>query len=568
MLYRNRCFRKALNTTTTILLILLVVGCSGTKDFRKSEPIPDDRNSINQIPKSRGSVDDFQDAIDKQFAVPIENLFDLPRQASHITGNRTEAFNVNSFDEVPNSAWYTHRNGSEKMSLDEIFTGPNSCVGPDTSTTWTIIRAKADGVTPGFAIEDSNGDKYFIKFDPTRYSELASGAEVVATKLFYAAGYFTPENFITYFDPEKLKMGDKVKFTDHKGRKRFMTEDDLNEIIESVEIGENGRIRAIASKYVPGRPLGPFRYESTVKSDPNDFIPHQHRRELRGLYVLGAWLNHIDSKGQNSLDTYIEDENGNKYVRHYLIDFGTCLGSGGRGPHPLYRGHENEIDPGSMLRKILTLGLWVKDYEKPDIIEFPSIGRYSSTGFEPGRFQSIFPNPAYANMTLRDAFWGTKLVMSFDNDQLAKAVESGKYSNETAADYLLEQLILRRDAIGKYWFDRISPLDDFELKEESDGTKLLFKDIAIATGLETTSLGYVVEMEIDGVLASFEVKKSAATPDGYFFASIGDLDFNDIATLKVGKKESGNKIDKYVHIYISRSNETGGLEIVGIYRTS
>ncbi|NIW47138.1 MAG: hypothetical protein GWN30_21030, partial [Gammaproteobacteria bacterium] len=53
--------------------------------------------------------------------------------------------------------------------------------------------------------------------------------------------------------------------------------------------------------------------------DLNDVIPHQHRRELRGLRVVAAWLNHFDTKANNTLDVYVEDG----YVRHYLIDFGS-----------------------------------------------------------------------------------------------------------------------------------------------------------------------------------------------------------------------------------------------------
>jgi len=465
------------------LLTIFFVCTTSTLAYENDKSIPDDRNHIDRMPESRGSINDFADAIDKGFSNQLEQPFDLPRNLQFLTG-RKEAFNANRFDEVNNSSWYTNRNTYKQMSIEEIFAGPNQVSGPDTSSTWTIIRAKADGVTPGFAIEDKNGDKFFIKFDPPGYFELASGAEVVTTKLFFAAGYWTPENYVVFFKPDILRMGEEVKFLDEKGRKRFMNEDDLGDILKRVEILPNGYIRALASRYIPGRPLGPFRYEGTVKDDPNDFIPHEHRRELRGLYVFGSWVNHIDSKAQNSLDSYITDGD-KRYVRHYLIDFGTCLGSGGRGPHPNHRGFENEIDPVAMFKKIITFGLVVEDYEKPDTVLFPSIGRFNSDNFEPNNFASIFPNPAYEYMTIRDAYWGAKLVMSFTDDQIDAAVRAGRYSNPEAARYLATQLKERRDIIGRYWFKKIAPLDNFDISNTEDSMFLSFKDMAVESNLES-----------------------------------------------------------------------------------
>ena len=39
-------------------------------------------------------------------------------------------------------------------------------------------------------------------------------------------------------------------------------------------------------------------------------MPHEDRRELRGYGVFAAWLNHVDAKAINSLDTLVTDENG------------------------------------------------------------------------------------------------------------------------------------------------------------------------------------------------------------------------------------------------------------------
>ena len=70
----------------------------------------------------------------------------------------------------------------------------------------------------------------------------------------------------------------------------------------------DGSYRAVAARAVPGRPLGGFRYYGTRPDDPNDIVPHEHRRELRALKVFGAWTNLVDMKAGNTLDTLVTDE--------------------------------------------------------------------------------------------------------------------------------------------------------------------------------------------------------------------------------------------------------------------
>ena len=49
-------------------------------------------------------------------------------------------------------------------------------------------------------IEDERGDAYFLKFDPPGNPEMATAAEVISTKFFYAMGYHVPENYIVHWN--------------------------------------------------------------------------------------------------------------------------------------------------------------------------------------------------------------------------------------------------------------------------------------------------------------------------------------------------------------------------------
>src|SRR5262249_40584135 len=157
--------------------------------------------------------------------------------------------------------------------------------------------------------------------------ELATAAEVISTKFFYALGYNVPENYLVTFKREQLKADSKAMIGAAGKRDRRLTESELNSVLKRVRSSPDGMYRAMASKLLQGTPLGPFQYHGTRPDDPNDIFPHEHRRELRGLRVFAAWLNHDDSRAINSLDILVEDK-GRRYVRHYLIDFGATLGSG------------------------------------------------------------------------------------------------------------------------------------------------------------------------------------------------------------------------------------------------
>jgi len=275
-------------------------------------------------------------------------------------------------------------------------------------------------------------------------------------------------------------MGESCMLVDEKGIRCEMTVADFDRIMQKVEPLPDGRVRALASKFLEGEKiLGGFRYMGTRDDDPNDIIPHEHRRELRGLYVICAWLKHLDIKDSNSLDVYI-NENGRRYIKHYLIDFGSTLGSTVEGPMLPFRGHEAEFDTPKAFSNFFTLGLNVRDWEKAPDILYPSIGRIGTWGFNPGKTAMNYSNPAFSYRTGLDGYWGAKLVMSFTDEQLAVIVRQGQYSDPDAELHLLEVLKARRDITGRYWFDQVNCLDRFTLDELALGSyELRFEDLGL-----------------------------------------------------------------------------------------
>ena len=113
---------------------------------------------------------------------------------------------------------------------------------------------------------------------------------------------------------------------------------------------------------MPGRPIGGFRYYGTRPDDPNDVVPHEHRRELRALKVFGAWTNLVDMKAGNTLDTVVV-ENGRSVVRHYLQDVGSTFGTGANGPREYDEGWELLYDGGLTRKRLVTLGFFIEPWQ-------------------------------------------------------------------------------------------------------------------------------------------------------------------------------------------------------------
>jgi hypothetical protein len=475
--------RSDTRTRHWIAAAALVAGVwAGVSSGRAAAPKFYSDDPIWRDPESQNASNVQELDVSPQYDL-IENSF---LGAGDDTLKRAE--NINTIGEVPDSSWFTNRAGRRQMSPAELAKGPDTGTGPAAGT-WTILARKSEGVTPGFTIQDSTGEIYWIKFDPESNPEMASGAEVICTKFFHAFGYHVPENYLATFTPEQLVIREGATMKDKDGRPRLLEWRDIEDILERAARQADGRYRVLASRNLPGRPVGPFRYHGTRPDDPNDIFPHEHRRELRGLLVFSAWLNHDEVRSTNSLDTVVEAE-GRHRVRHHLLDFGSTLGSGSVKAQSRRAGNEFVWETRPTFITMLTLGLYVRPWLKIPYPEIPAVGRIESTYYRPEEWKADYPNPAFKNALDADRFWAARIVAAFDDDDVRAIVATGRYSDPAATEYLTKVILERRTKVLTTWLNATNPLVNLSL---SAAGELTFENAAEQASVAKPAQRYTVQ---------------------------------------------------------------------------
>lgn len=542
MILRHPSSRKAWGAAFLVAIPLLSATLHARK-FYSDDPLEEDPPSVNLEKVSPRRISDVYDL----FAGVLTRRGEQKTASHPIPAGAT-----NTLGEVPDNAWYTKRHYYQSMSIEELVRGPGDQDPPDATGALTVVSAKTEGVTPGFVMEDSKGRRYNVKFDPASNPEMATAADVIVSRFFYALGYNVPENYLFTFNRHQIRLGPKATVKTLEGKRRRMTERDLTELFLKVPNKHGGRYRAVASLYLKGENVGEFRYHGTRSDDPNDIIPHEHRRDLRGLGVFCAWLGHDDSRPINTLDMLV-NENGRKFIKHYLIDFGSTLGSASIGPNSPRSGNYLFSWKGSAA-EFFSLGLYVPRWARAHYPDIPAVGRFEAEVFDPEIWVPEYRNPAFKNRLPDDAFWAAKQVMAFTDEEIRALVKTGLYSDPRAADWITECLIKRRDKIGKAFFSKLLPLDHLEVR---DG-RLVFADLAVEHKL-AGSRAYSVEWS----QFNNETEKSAPISGASGVAIPSQMRSSPAGTYFVAIISGGDKA-KTVVVYLR--TEASGVKIVGIDR--
>jgi len=529
--------KKTILTLVSVLMIgswLIAADRFYSDDPLQKEPSPRDAAVKNR------KLYDYYDL--------IENSFEKKGDRNE-KGRVTPARGINTLGEPMDGAWYTHRHYFKSMSSQELMDGVGGKNPPSTDGPWTVVSAKSEGISPGFVITDSKHDRYYVKFDPMSNPEMATGAEMISVRFFHALGYHVPDDYLIFFPRERLVL-DPNLVIHLEGRDRKMKSRDLDKLLAKVPRTTDGKYRAIASLQVEGKPVGPFKYFGTRDDDPNDIVPHEHLRELRGLFVFCAWLAHNDSRSINTLDTLIE-EGGSHHVQHYLMDFGATLGSSSTSAKLARAGNEYYLDFKPAPKQMATLGLAVPTWARAKFPGDPSVGGFDSAVFQPDKWIPDYPNIAFLNRLPDDEFWAAKQVMAFTDDEIRTIVKVAQYSNPASERYVADTIIARRDKIGREYFPKVLPLDQFAVENGS----LIFHDLAQEHAMESKGPLHVAWSSFDNsgnqkspLPAAQDFQVPADSSSGYLAADIW----------------RGDDRAKSVTVYLRRSGTAP--EVVGIDR--
>jgi hypothetical protein len=270
---------------------------------------------------------------------------------------------------------------------------------------------------------------------------------------------------------------------------RAFKRSDIDALLRRARREPDGSYRVIAGKALEGRPVGGFRFYGTRSDDPNDVVPHEHRRELRAYGTFAAWVNHVDSKSINTLDTIIE-QSGRRVVRHHLLDFGSTVGSAGPYPREAFEGWEYLVEGKDALKGIPTLGFYIKPWRTIPVYRAPSVGAFpiDHSAWDPEDWKPRYANSAFRSARLDDKFWAARRLQAVTDEMLKAVTRVGRFNDPKSEEMFATFLIDRRDAIVRRYLPAVNPVVDVQMAQGA----LTFRNAAVEAGVAPAPAEYTV----------------------------------------------------------------------------
>ena len=339
-------------------------------------------------------------------------------------------------------------------------------------TRGSSTREKGEGSTDGFRVVVAGHGKYLFKADDADTPEHASAAETLGARVYYAAGYYTSCEQVVYFRRSTLKLTPGLKWKHNFGDEEDFGPAELEKVLGHCA-KKGDFIRMQASAWLSGQNLGGYQYEGTRGDDPNDVIPHEDRRELRGKRLLNAWLDRFDDRRGNTLDLWIADRPGPPdtspgHVIHYQMDTSEALGSEWAW-EPISRrlGYSYVVDWRDVTVDLLTAGARLETWDT--VRKTPgkeTFAYFNVADFVPETWKNEYPVAAFSRMTERDGAWMARILAHFDRGTVEVLSHTARFSDPSDTDYLAKVLEGRLHKILERYLTVLSPLADVHMETE------------------------------------------------------------------------------------------------------
>jgi hypothetical protein len=268
---------------------------------------------------------------------------------------------------------------------------------------FTFVKEDLAGTNPKFVVKDRAGTKWKVKLG------LEARPETTATRLVWAAGYFTSED---YFVPEMQVSG----MPEHLKRGQEL-------------IGPGGAVQKARLKREPAgdKKLGEWKWSH------NEFTG---TRELNGLRTMMALINNWDLKDENNAIYRAGSRN-----IFMVSDLGATFGTDGRS-WPRERAKDN-LDSYRNSVFIAHVHANTVDFGTPGRPNFEYI-------VNPKEYTSrIHLEPLGKNIPRADAKWLGDLLMRLSDTQIRDAFRAGGYSPDEIEGFwgLLRKRIMELTAL-------------------------------------------------------------------------------------------------------------------------
>jgi len=357
--------------------------------------------------------------------------------------------NVNSMDTVPDSTWFR-----TKALPSPAAMGRGACDGvpkPKAPFMLRLLRENPSAVQ----VTDANGKNWIFRVDETLQPERASTSSIVISRVLHGLGYNTACVMPAMVARKEFDESQVLSF-DKRGAPQAYDDMQLVDFLaEGYRVSEHVRVRAILEP--DGNYLGGWALAGERPDDPNDAIPHELRRDLRGLKFVAAWLGWVFPPPEGTADFFQSDQ----LVHHFFLDPHGGLGLA----VPDVPSEFNEsigttyvFDAADIGVNLFTFGAVRRPPKRsPPHPDAENFGNYPTLDFELKKWKPLFPVEAWVQARPADLAWMARITADWTPEHIARIVDAAELDDPATAAVLKRSIWRRLKTAQFEAFERAGP---------------------------------------------------------------------------------------------------------------